>query len=80
MELLSQREPRVESTRQANSTLGVGHAHTPLRPDDPGLPSSEADLDLLGHSYFTGFLFLFLFFLFHICLFHCFVITARSEV
>ena len=54
MELLSQREPRVESTRQANSTLGVGHAHTPLRPDDPGLPSSEADLDLLGHSYFTG--------------------------
>ena len=62
MELLSQREPRVESTRQANGTLGAGHAHTPLRPDDPGLPSSEADLDLLGHSYFTGFLFLFLFF------------------
>ena len=70
MELLSQREPRVESTRQANSTLGVGHAHTPLRPDDPGLPSSEADLDLLGHSYFTGFLFLFLF-LFFCSIFAC---------
>lgn len=50
---------RVENrgVRQANSTLGAGHAHTPVRPDYPGSLGSKADLDLVGHSYFIGFSF-----------------------
>lgn len=41
--------------RQANSTPGAGHAHTPDRPDYPGSLGSEVDLDLVGYSYFIEF-------------------------
>lgn len=35
--------------------LGAGHAHTLIRPDYPGWLGSEADPDLVGHSYFIEF-------------------------
>jgi len=44
----NKRQYRIESVRQANSTLGAGHAHTPVRPDYPGSLGSKADLDLVG--------------------------------